>query len=364
MSRAEPDSPMLLELEVSAHFPGFSLEARVDQIDSGISGIMGPSGCGKTTLLRCIAGLQTYSGFCRVRGKVLQDQQRRKAPHRRNIGYVSQEDSLFPHLNVLKNIEYGWKRDNSQQRHPTLDALITSLELEHLLNRSVSDLSGGQKQRVALARALAGNPDLLLLDEPLSALDEASKRHIIQHLKSLHRSFGTSMLFVSHSMQEHAQLVDRLILMNKGRIENDGPITELLSDTGLSLNQQEDAGVVVEARVAEIDCQWHLIRAEFGGASLWLKQQNEAIGQVIRIRLLARDISISLKAPEQHSILNTLSTRINRIADAAHPAHKLIQLELGEKRLLARITAKSSNELALAPGLGVWAHIKSAAVID
>lgn len=364
MNRKATNTGSLLDLDLHAQFPDFTLRASIEIESPGITGIIGPSGCGKTTLLRCIAGLQDFSGTCRVQGERLQEPEFRQAVHQRNIAYVFQGDSLFPHLSVQQNIEYGWKRDKRPHRYTSLAPLIQTLELEDLLKRHVTDLSGGQKQRVALARALASKPGLLLLDEPLSALDDSSKRHIIRYLKSVHKTFNTSMLFVSHSIQEHAQLVDQLIVMNRGRIEQYGPITNILSDMSLSLNQQEDAGVVIEASVAEVDQQWHLIRAECEGVSIWLKQQDEKPGQSLRIRLLARDLSISLNPPEQHSILNTLPARIITIADTAHPAHKLVQLALGNRQVLSRITAKSCSELGLSPNMSVWVLVKSAAVID
>ena len=344
-------------------WPGFTLDVDLALPGRGVTALFGHSGSGKTTLLRCIAGLErARAGRLTVNGEVWQDDRQWIPTHRRPLGYVFQEASLFPHLTVLSNLRYGMKRMSDPQR-VSLDHAIELLGIGHLLERKPDRLSGGERQRVAIARALAVSPRLLLMDEPLAALDLKRKQEILPYLERLHDELDIPVLYVSHSPDEVARLADHIVAMEDGKVLANGPLSDTLARIDLPIHLGEDAGVVIEARVAERDAHWHLIRVEFAGGSLWVRDNDMPLGHRARVRILARDVSLSHSRGEDTSILNALPARVSAIADDTHPAQALVRLDVGNTPLIARLTQRSAAQLAIQPGMELWAHIKAVALI-
>lgn len=346
-------------------WPGFVLDVDLQLPGRGITAVFGHSGSGKTALLRCIAGLEKAPGFLSVAGEVWQDDAARRflPTWQRPVGYVFQESSLFPHLSVRRNLEYGLKRLKLADRRVSLDYAIELLGIGPVLERLPRRLSGGERQRVAIARALAVSPRLLLMDEPLAALDLERKQEILPYLQRLHDELEIPLLYVSHAPDEVARLADNLVVIEAGRVLASGPIGEILSRLDLPIRLGEDTGVVLDAVVAERDATWHLARADFTGGQFWVRDAGFPVGHPVRLRVLARDVSLALEKQTGTSILNTLPADVVEIADDTHPAQVLVKLELGASPLVARLTKRSAAALGLRPGHAVWAQIKAVAVI-
>jgi molybdate transport system ATP-binding protein len=352
-------------------WPGFALDVDLDLPARGVTALFGHSGSGKTTLLRCIAGLERApQGRLTVNGAVWQgdeDNARRWLPtHQRPLGYVFQEASLFPHLTVLGNLRYGLKRIVGAQPanlNTDLDAAIELLGIRPLLERKPDRLSGGERQRVSMARALALRPRLLLMDEPLAALDHQRKQEILPYLERLHRALDIPVLYVSHAPDEVARLADHIVVLEAGRAVATGPLTETLARLDLPIQLGEDVGVVLDAVVAERDTAWQLARVEFNGGSLWVRDGGHPLGDPVRVRILARDVSIALQPVSGTSIQNCLPATIEEMAGDHHPALSLLRLRVGSSPVLARLTQRSANGLGLAPGMPVWVQIKAVALI-
>ena len=346
-------------------YPGFALRAEMRVFAHGVIALFGPSGSGKTTLLRCIAGLEPAArGALQVKDEVWQSGEKFMPVHRRPLGYVFQEASLFPHLSVRQNLEYGLKRIPPGERRIELEQAVEWLGLGKLIGRdSPAGLSGGERQRIAIGRALLTSPRLLLMDEPLSALDAASKRDIMPYLERLHGELDIPVIYVSHSLDEVARLADQLVLMEQGRVVASGALNEMLGRLDLPTAHLGDAGAVIEADVAAQDEQYHLTRLDFRGGSLWVSKVERPIGSAVRARVLARDVSIATVAPHGSSISNILIARIDEISDEGADRVNL-RLSVGSGQLLlSRITRRSRDQLGLAPGMEVFAQVKSVALI-
>ena len=262
----------------SLQLEGFTLDASFSVPATGVTALFGPSGSGKTTLLRCIAGLERANGTLYVNGELWQDDTHWMPTHQRPLGYVFQEASLFPHLSVRANLEYGYKRIPATERRVQPEQVVEWLGLSHLIDRGdPAKLSGGERQRVAIARALLTSPRLLLMDEPLSALDTRSRQEILPYLERLHRELEIPVLYVSHAMEEVARLADHLVLLEQGRVIAVGTLHETLARLDLPTAYFDDAGVVVEAVVAQQDESYHLTRIDFAGAGFgWAKWINHS----------------------------------------------------------------------------------------
>jgi len=346
-------------------YPGFALDVDTQLPARGVTALFGPSGSGKTTLLRCIAGLERASGgLLRVRNEVWQEGEKFLATHQRPLGYVFQESSLFPHLSVRRNLEYGWQRIAASERKVQLEHVILLLGLSQLIDRNdPSSLSGGERQRVAIGRALLTSPSLLLMDEPLSALDTASKQEILPYLERLHGELDIPVLYVSHALDEVARLADHLVLLEQGRVIASGALNETLSRLDLPTSHLDDAGAVIEAKVAVHDEAYHLTRLDFPGGSLWMSKVERAAGTLMRARILARDVSVAIAAPQGSSITNILAVRIVEIQDEG-PDRVSLRLTVGSGQIiLSRITRRSRDQLGLAVGMELFAQVKSVALI-
>jgi molybdate transport system ATP-binding protein len=356
---------MSIEARFKLDYSGFSLDVDLDLPGQGITAVFGQSGSGKTTLLRCIAGLERAPGMLTVKGQPWQDTNYFMPVHQRPLGYVFQEASLFPHLSARRNLEYGMKRVAAAERRVALGQAIDLLGIGHLLNRLPNRLSGGERQRVAIARALLTSPKLLLMDEPLAALDLARKNEILPYLERLHDELEIPVLYVSHAPDEVARLADHIVVMEAGRAVAQGALAETLARIDLPIKLGEDAGVVLDGRIAERDQNWHLARVEFNGGdgSVWVRDAGHALGHHVRVRILARDVSIALEPQHDSSILNTLPAEIGEIGDDAHPALALVKLHVGKSAVVARLTHRSAVGLDLKRGGKVFAQIKAVALI-
>ncbi|HEY9026143.1 MAG TPA: molybdenum ABC transporter ATP-binding protein [Burkholderiaceae bacterium] len=358
-------------IEATLRLPrgAFTLDVSLALPAHGTSALFGPSGCGKTTLLRCLAGLEhAPGGRVVVDGQTWQDDAAGVfvPTHRRAVGVVFQEASLFEHLDVRANVEFGWKRLAPSRRRISIEQAVEWTGIAALMGRSTAGLSGGERQRVAIARALAVSPRLLLMDEPLAALDAARKAGILPAIERLNERSGVTIVYVSHAIAEVARLADHVVLMEAGRAVAAGPVGDLLSRLDLPLPPGEDAGVVLLGEVGALDAQWHLARLDVPGASFWTRDPALPVGHRIRLRVLARDVSLSLAEQPGSSIANQIPAVVEAIADDTHPSQVLVRVRThgGTSALLVRVTRRSAQALALAPGLAVWAMVKSVALLD
>ncbi|OIN93944.1 MAG: molybdenum ABC transporter ATP-binding protein [Comamonadaceae bacterium CG1_02_60_18] len=345
--------------------PGFTLDIALKLPASGITALFGASGSGKTTALRVLAGLEPQAqGRVCVQGEVWQDSAQGifKPVHQRALGYVFQEASLFEHLNVQGNLQYGFKRTPAAQRSQGWNDTLELLGIAHLLQRWPGELSGGERQRVAIARALATSPRLLLLDEPLAALDAPRKREILPYLERLQTELCLPVIYVSHAIDEVARLADHLVLLDRGRVTAQGPTAELLTQLDLALTQDDSAGAVLRCQVLSHDDADHLTLARFAGGELLLPRQQCAIGHTLRVRVAARDVSLTLQHQSGTSILNILPCTVTALA-AQGNGQMMVALSAQGTPLLAKVTRRSSQALELAPGQALFAQIKGVAIL-
>ncbi|WP_045225953.1 molybdenum ABC transporter ATP-binding protein [Methyloterricola oryzae] len=345
-------------------WPGFLLDVDLALPGRGVTALFGHSGSGKTTLLRCIAGLERApQGRLAMNGDVWQDAHHWTPPHKRPLGYVFQEASLFPHLTVLGNLRYGARRIGSEQQ-VRLDQAVELLGIGHLLERKPDRLSGGERQRVGIARALAVNPRILLMDEPLAALDLRRKAEILPYLERLHNELDIPVLYVSHAPDEVARLADHLVVLEEGRVLAQGVLTETLARLDLPIRLGEDVGAVLDATVGAIDDEWHLARADFPGGQLWTRDHGVPLGRKVRVRVLARDVSLAQLHPGPSSIQNVFPGVVDAIADDEHPGLALVRVKVGECILIARLTKRSAVELKVSSGQQIWVQVKSVALLE
>lgn len=360
----------MTELDVAFRLArrGFLLDVAFRAPAVGVTALFGRSGCGKTTVLRCVAGLERASGHCRLDGETWQDDARGvfTKTHRRPIGYVFQEASLFPHLSVRRNLHFGMGRVPPEQRQVGFDEVVDLLGIRQHLGRDPAGLSGGERQRVSIARALLTSPRLLLMDEPLSALDHTSKQDILPYLERLHDGLRIPVLYVSHSPDEVARLADQIVLLSDGLVRAKGAAAEILSRLDLPLAQDAEASSIVDGRVRAHDERYQLTRVDIPGGALSVSRMERAPGDRVRLRIHARDVSIALDEPGTSSILNILPARIleMRPIERAQVLVKLCTGQEGQTPLLARITRQSQDRLGLREGREVFAQVKAVALMD
>ncbi len=355
---------MSIEIRFKIDRGDFVLDVDMEIPDRGITAVFGPSGCGKTTLLRAIAGLEPcHDGYLRVAEMLWQEGASFVPPHKRPLGYVFQEASLFAHLNVRRNLEYGIKRVPASQRRVSLRKAIELLGIGSLLEHTAGQLSGGERQRVAIARALAVSPGILLMDEPLAALDQARKQEILPYLESLHDELDIPVIYVSHSQDEVARLADHLVLLEAGRVRATGPIGEMLTRLDLPLAYGNEAEALIEAVVAGHDDEYDLTLLDFSGGRFTVSRHDLPVGHPVRVRVIARDVSLTLEQQSGTSILNIFPATIEEITPAGS-AQMMVKLMSGDVTLLARVTRKSASVLNLKPGKLVYAQAKSVALLS
>jgi molybdate transport system ATP-binding protein len=358
----------MIDARLQLAYPGFSLDVDLHLPGRGVTALFGQSGSGKTTCLRCIAGLERAGqAFIRINDEVWQDSENGifLAPHKRALGYVFQEASLFAHLSVLANLQFGLKRIAKAQRRVDMAQATELLGIGHLLERHPQHLSGGERQRVGIARALLTSPKLLLMDEPLAALDSQRKSEILPYLQRLHDELDIPLLYVSHAQDEVARLADHLVLLEDGKALASGPIGETLARLDLPLAMGDDAGVVIEGHVSAYDADYQLLTLQLPDSLLSIRvtHQPMATGQALRCKVQARDISLTLHNSESSSILNRLPVTVVSEQAADNAAHVLIRLDAAGTPLLARITRYSRDQLGVHTGQQLWAQIKAVAVL-
>lgn len=354
-------SALALELRCEGD-GGFTLDIATTLDARGVTAIYGPSGSGKSTLLDCVAGLRAPAAGSAIRfGDALwHSDERSLPPWERRIGYVFQDARLFPHLSVEDNLLYGARRKG--RGAVALADVCNWLDLEKLLPKSPANLSGGEKQRVAIGRALLSEPQLLLLDEPLANLDGAASRQCLAYLQTVAARARIPVLYVSHDIEEVSRIADHIVLLEQGRLVDQGPLLELSCRLDTRLSHEEQAAALLDATVAGHEPAFGLTRLDVEGQAIFVNLLDEQAGDSYRVRIPARDVSLCRERPGATSILNVLAVRIEEI-EASDAPRLLVRLRLGEQFLLARITRKSATELALAPGDTVYAQVKSAALL-
>jgi molybdate transport system ATP-binding protein len=353
-----------MSLSVALHhrFEGFAVDLAFTA-PSGVTALFGRSGSGKTTVVNAVAGLlRPQAGRIVADDVVLLDTAAGVfvPAHRRQVGYVFQDARLFPHLTVRQNLVYG-RWFSGRQPVARLERIVELLGLGALLDRRPGHLSGGERQRVALGRAILSAPRLLLMDEPLAALDTARKAEILPYLERLRDQLNLPILYVSHSASEVARLATTVVLMEAGRITAAGPVEDVLSDPlrapALGLR---DAGAILTAQVAEHEDDG-LTRLATPAGPLWLPRVPRPPGTVLRVRILARDVMLATIRPHGISALNVIPGVVRDIRQGDGPG-ALIRVQAGESQVLARITRRSTDALQLRPGRPVFAVLKAVSV--
>lgn len=344
----------MIEVDFRHRFADLTLDVAF-RAPAGITALFGPSGCGKTTTVNAVAGLmRPDQGRIVLNGRVLFDAATDLPPQARRIGYVFQDARLFPHLSVARNLRYAarWRRGADAD----FDRVTALLGLQPLLDRRPNTLSGGERQRVAIGRALLSDPDLLVMDEPLAALDDARKAEILPWLERLRDEVSLPMLYVSHSVPEVLRLANSVVLMQQGRVCHAGPLAEVLADPALApLLGTREAGALISATVIAREPDG-LSRVMTAAGPIWLALDRPA-GTRLRLRILAHEVILSRDVPQGLSALNVLPARVTQVSDG------MVQLALGDERMLAQITPRSVQMLDLKPGTSCHAIVKSVSVL-
>jgi molybdate transport system ATP-binding protein len=352
---------MSVEVALRHNFGAFSLDVAFEIERVGVTTLFGPSGAGKTSVINAIAGLfRPDEGRIAIDGRVVLDTKAGVfVPAReRHTGYVFQDARLFPHMNVENNLRFGWRRAQKPVSENEIARVIALLGLSHLLTRSPKALSGGEKGRVALGRALLASPDILLLDEPLAALDAARRSEILPYLERLRDETKLPMIYVSHAVDEVARLADEIVVLRDGRSVEQGSVFDLLTRMGTGI---DPLGAVLDAKVQSHHPADGLTVLSFDGGQLIVSQIARPVGARVRIRVRAEDIMLACEEPRAISANNVLRARVTAIRQDDGPQAD-VQLACGATRLVARITRASVARLGLAEGAPIFAIIKSVIV--
>ena len=353
----------MIECKIKVQLESFTLDANFSIPDRGITVVFGPSGSGKTTLLRAIAGLEkSDEGFLKIGDSVWQKGEDFLATHKRQIGYVFQDAALFDHLDVKGNLNFVIKRAIGL-KEDFIESIHNLLEIKTLLNRKTTQLSGGERQRVAIARALLTNPKILLLDEPLSALDLKRKNEILPYLDSIHNDLEIPILYVTHSQDEMSRLADHLLLIEDGNIIGSGPVNDMLTRFDMPLSHGGDAVSIIEAEVLKRDSEFNLMHLDFLGGQFIVPDNSFPVQTKVRIRVVARDVSLTKSKQVDTSILNIFPAMVQEIVNEGE-AQVMVRLQIKETILLACITRKSSYKLRLEKGSEVFVQVKSVAILS
>ncbi len=353
----------MIECKIKVQLESFMLDANFSIPDRGITVVFGPSGSGKTTLLRAIAGLEkSDKGFLKIGDSVWQKGEDFLATHKRQIGYVFQDAALFDHLDVKGNLNFVIKRAIGL-KEDFIESIHNLLEIKTLLNRKTTQLSGGERQRVAIARALLTNPKILLLDEPLSALDLKRKNEILPYLDSIHNDLEIPILYVTHSQDEMSRLADHLLLIEDGNIIGSGPVNDMLTRFDMPLSHGGDAVSIIEAEVLKRDSEFNLMHLDFLGGQFIVPDNSFPVQTKVRIRVVARDVSLTKSKQVDTSILNIFPAMVQEIVNEGE-AQVMVRLQIKETILLACITRKSSYKLRLEKGSEVFVQVKSVAILS
>ena len=353
----------MIECKIKVQLESFMLDANFSIPDRGITVVFGPSGSGKTTLLRAIAGLEkSDKGFLKIGDSVWQKGEDFLATHKRQIGYVFQDAALFDHLDVKGNLNFVIKRAIGL-KEDFIESIHNLLEIKTLLNRKTTQLSGGERQRVAIARALLTNPKILLLDEPLSALDLKRKNEILPYLDSIHNDLEIPILYVTHSQDEMSRLADHLLLIEDGNIIGSGPVNDMLTRFDMPLSHGGEAVSIIEAEVLKRDSEFNLMHLDFLGGQFIVPDNSFPVQTKVRIRVVARDVSLTKSKQVDTSILNIFPAMVQEIVNEGE-AQVMVRLQIKDTILLACITRKSSYKLRLEKGSEVFVQVKSVAILS
>jgi molybdate transport system ATP-binding protein len=351
----------MLKVDVQRRVGSLDLAARFEA-DARVTALFGRSGAGKTSIVNMIAGLlEPERGRIEIDGQVLFDSARgvNVPADARRIGYVFQEGRLFPHLTVRGNLLYGHDLVPHAERYVAFDQIVQLLGLGDLLKRRPGDLSGGEKQRVAIGRALLANPRVLLLDEPLASLDTHRRDEIMQYIELMRDEMRIPMVYVSHAVEEVVRLADQVVLMAAGRVAAAGEVEEVMGRPDLRTAAGTfEGGAVIDAKVVRQDMRYDLATLAFDGGTLTVTSLDALIGEPVRVRIRARDVSIALDRPERISIQNVLPGKVAAIGTARGGIVD-VSIAVGSVTLRSRITERAVEQLALAPGRDVYAMIKA-----
>jgi molybdate transport system ATP-binding protein len=350
----------MLDLKLIKRRPGFTLEAAFAAPYPGVIAVFGRSGSGKTTLLNLIAGLESPdSGHIRLNDDTLTDTASaiQVAPERRRIGYVFQEPRLFPHLSVTGNLRYGEARARDAARIAGFAEVVALLGLEKLLDRQPSRLSGGERQRVALGRALLSQPRLLLLDEPLAALDVTRREEVLPYLEALRDRLAIPMIYVSHQFEEVLRLATYLVVLEGGRVCTHGSVGEVSLRAEFHAVAGPDlTGAVLEGIVTAVDAANGSADLRVGAGTLRVSLKGTAPGARVRLQVLARDVILAIQPVAGLSVRNALPGTVRSVTLDAEGA--LVTVDVGGVAVLARITPEALRALDLKPGDAAWALFK------
>lgn len=355
---------MSIEVTLAHDFGDFALDVRFSIKRSGVTALFGPSGAGKTTIINAIAGtFRPQKGRIVIAGRTVFDSSTglSLSPRQRRTGYVFQDARLFPHMSVEDNLLFGWRRAKTKATGSEIAAVIALLGLEHLQQRKTQALSGGEKSRVALGRALLSSPDILLLDEPLAALDAARRAEILPYLEKLRDEARLPMLYVSHAQDEVARLAHDIVILQNGRVARQGSVFDVLTDIEQpALAGMAPVGAVIETIVRQKRSDG-LTALNFDGGLLLVPELRRPLGSRLRVRIRAEEIMLALEEPRTISANNVLLMQVVQVRHDSE-THADVLLLCGRTRLVARITRASLERLQLAAGKPVFAIIKSVTV--
>lgn len=356
-------SAKTLNIKAKLGFDAFSIEVDENIELNGIIALFGPSGSGKSTLLRVIAGLEAGAqGKVTFNGQPWADTNSKTflAPHLRPVGLVFQDGRLFPHLNVEGNLRYAEKRSRTSKQTIAYSQVVEALDLSTLLPRKPASLSGGERQRVTLGRTLLTQPELLLLDEPMSALDVRRKGELLPFIEKVPDAFGVPMIFVSHAVDEVVRLADEAIILVDGKVSGRGPMPEIFQQLKMhDLTGYFEAGAVVEARVTGQDNKYKLTSLLIDDEPLQMPMVASLdVGDEVRLRIRSRDVSLATKKPVRISTRNALAAIVDTVHSEPNTAFSEVTAKVGLQTVRARITRQAVDELGLKPGKEIYALIK------
>ncbi len=350
---------MQLALDIDLGFGEFRLRVRGDYRLDGVTALFGPSGAGKSTLLDVVGGFRPGAGRVALDGELFEDATTFVPPWQRHVGRVFQDARLFTHLSVADNLDYAVARQH--RRAPAHAEVVEVAGLGGLLHRMPATLSGGEQKRVATARALLTGPKLLLMDEPLAGLDRRAGLTLLELIGRLPERFGIPVIYVSHQIEELAELAGRMLAIDSGRIVAEGPLADVLDTLGPAVVGHFEAGSLVRGVVRGRSDDYAMLEVDLGPGSLWLPASFPAeTGETVQLRLRSRDVAIAVRPLADVSIRNQIPVRIVDITPEAS-AYAEVRLDCGGQTLRARLTRLAVDELALSPGLDVYALIKSVA---
>ena len=354
---------MSLKLDLKIGRGDFYSQVDANLPTQGLTVLFGPSGCGKTSILRAIAGLDKHKlASVQFNNRVWQSDTEFVPPHKRELAYVFQEARLFAHLNVQQNLQFAVDRASPSDTKFSVDRVSRLLGVTSLLERSIQSLSGGEQQRVSIARAVCSNPNLLLMDEPISALDREAKRSIYPYIELLKTRFEIPILYVSHALDEVARLADYLVLLDSKGVIAQGDIQSMLTRLDLPLAQDVDAESIVPANVVEHDDDYGLTYLDTGMGRFSVPRKDLVVGEQVRLQIAARDVSITLESQSGTSILNIFPAQVDDVF-TIQSAQSTVRLTAGGLPVLAKLTSKSVDMLELKNGKSVYIQVKGVAIL-